>query len=159
MPPFRHVEGEQAGPNALGILIPPGHRTLVILRPRALDWDLLLLSPFGDQLTNAGVWELIKRQAESMAPKVQRALQDWASGGQGGPELVPLAEGGGYRIRVAIGALRWLVCRRLPGKPYQPMTFPSEEEARTTATELAGVLCPDADANQELYFNTYHFSR
>ena len=45
MAPFRHVEGNQAGPNALGILLPPGRRTLVVVRPRSLAWDLIPLNP------------------------------------------------------------------------------------------------------------------
>ena len=40
---LRRVEGDRAGPDALGILVPPARRTFVILRPRALPWDLLLL--------------------------------------------------------------------------------------------------------------------
>ena len=41
MPAFRRVEPHQAGARALGILVPPGPKTVVILRPRGLDWDLL----------------------------------------------------------------------------------------------------------------------
>src|SRR5437867_4184696 len=38
---FTRVEPQHAGPSALGILVPPGTKTPVIVRPRALDWDLL----------------------------------------------------------------------------------------------------------------------
>ena len=41
MPAFRRVDAQRAGPTALGILVPPGGKTLVILRPRGLEWDLL----------------------------------------------------------------------------------------------------------------------
>ena len=41
---FRLVEAEKAGPMALGILVPPGPRTLLILRPRVLkELDLLVV--------------------------------------------------------------------------------------------------------------------
>ena len=49
MCPLRRVEDHRAGPSALGILVPPGRRTFLILRPRALSWDLLLLRPNGAQ--------------------------------------------------------------------------------------------------------------
>ena len=41
MSAFRRVEAQHAGGNALGILVPPGARTVVILRARSLGWDLL----------------------------------------------------------------------------------------------------------------------
>jgi hypothetical protein len=159
MPPFRRVEGEEAGPEALGILIPPGHRTLVILRPRALAWDLLLLSPLGDQLSAAGFWEIRRAEAGVMARKVERALEEWAGGGKGGSELVPLAGEEGFRVRVVIGSFRWMVCRRVPGRPYQPWTFAAAADAHAAAAELADVLCPDEEDGQELYCNTLHFYR
>ena len=40
---FRRVDDDRAGPAAMGILVPPGRRTFLILRPRALAWDLILL--------------------------------------------------------------------------------------------------------------------
>jgi hypothetical protein len=158
MPPFRHVEGDRAGPRALGILIPPGHRTLVILRPRALAWDLLLLSPFGDQLSAAGFWEIVRANAGLMSEKVRRELETWAAGGKGSTEIVALVEQHGYRLRVCTGMYRWMVCRRVPGKPYQPWTFSNEAEATNAGAELAQVLCPGADENQEVYCNTHHFA-
>ena len=45
MPAFRRVDARQAGADALGILVPQGTRTVVILRPRSLAWDLLPLKP------------------------------------------------------------------------------------------------------------------
>jgi hypothetical protein len=159
MPPFRRVQGDKAGPTALGILIPPGGRTLVILRPRALAWDLVLLSPFGDHLSAAGFWQVARADAGVMDQKVQRALDEWAGGGNGGTELVAVAHEDGYRVRVAFGPYRWVVCRRVAGKPYQPWTFGSAAEAHSAASELTEVLHPGAEDNQELYYNTKHFSR
>ena len=40
---LRRVTGEEAGPAALGVLLPPGRQTFLILRPRGLTWDMLLL--------------------------------------------------------------------------------------------------------------------
>jgi hypothetical protein len=158
MPPFRRVEGDQAGSTALGILIPPGHRTLVILRPRALAWDLVLLSPFGDQLSAAGFWEILRVDAGIMSPRVQRALEEWAGSGNGGTELVRLEDELGFRVRVATGPYHWVVCRRVPGKPYKPWTFREATDAQAAASELTNFLCPGAEDNQEVYCNTQHFA-
>ena len=69
MPAFRRVEGSQAGPSALGILVPPGARTLVILRPRALEWDLL---PLQDR--DEGFCEFDRETAAGIARGIQQAL-------------------------------------------------------------------------------------
>src|SRR5262245_51091068 len=140
MPSFRRVEGDQAGPNALGILIPPGPRTLVIVRPRALDWDLLLLR------SGLLFWEIDAIATEIMMQRVQRALEECAGGGPGRIELVPLADGRGYFVRAATGSLTWVVCGRTPGRPYRPMLFPTEADARGAAACLDAVLCPSAGA-------------
>ena len=154
MSPFRRVAGDKAGPTALGILIPPGPRTLVLVRPRALDWDLLLLQPGAD-----GFWEMPRGEAAALAPEVQRSLEAAAADGGGRMELIPQASGAGYWVRAAVGRFTWLVCRRRPGQAYQAMTFATETDARAAAERLAAVLCPAAGGAQEIYFNTLHFTR
>src|SRR5262245_23834350 len=126
MPSFRQVAGDQAGPNALGILIPPGPRTLIIVRPRALAWDLVLLKPVAE----TGFWELGRVEAALMTRRVHRALEGCAGEGKGGTELIPLAGAAGYWVRVATGPFSWMVCGRVPGQPYRPMTFATQAEAQ-----------------------------
>ncbi len=67
MCPFRRVEGEQAGPSALGVLVPPSHRTVLILRPRTLTWDLVLAQAGG------GIREMNRVDAEQTAHQIVAA--------------------------------------------------------------------------------------
>ena len=55
---FQRVNPSQAGPAALGILLPPGRRTLVLLRPRSLDWDLVPLRPDEIEGSQTPFWEV-----------------------------------------------------------------------------------------------------
>ncbi len=159
MSSFRRVEGPEAGPNALGILIPPGHRTLVILRPRALDVDLVLTRALEERPGVFRFREIASIEGNLMAGQVRRALEEWAGGGPGMIAVVPLADRRGWRIRVEIGALHWAVCPRVPGQPYRAMTFTSEGEAHTLAGRLAEVLRPALGESRELYLNTHEFFR
>src|SRR5207302_3778230 len=62
MCPLRRVEDAHAGPHAVGILVPPGRRTVVIVRPRALIWDLLLTGE-RNSLTGSPFQELTQEEA------------------------------------------------------------------------------------------------
>jgi hypothetical protein len=154
MSSFRRVEGDQAGPTALGILIPPSRRTFVILRPRALSLDLLLCRGPDDLAFR----ELAHDEASAAAQALYRALRDWAAGGPGGIEPVPAAEGTARRLRVRAGAFVLVACRRVPGRPYAELLC-GEDEASRTSQELARCLCPCAGVEQEVYFNTRFFER
>lgn len=151
MPAFVQVEGDRAGAEALGILVPPGHRTLVILRPRALRWDVLLTRADGSLL------ELRRDLADEMTGKLVQALEAWSCGGPGG--VAAQAADGGYQVRGQAGDFTFVVCQRVPGQPYRPMTFATEIEAQAEAAKLTPILRPTANANQEFYFNTRHFAR
>jgi hypothetical protein len=148
---FRRVEGEQAGPDALGILIPPSRRTFVILRPRGLPWDLLLAR--GEDLKFR---ELSHDEASAAAQGLFRALRDWAGGGGGAIDVQ--AGPDGFLLVARIGPFLLLVCVRRPGQPYAALVCP-EADARAAAERLAGVLCPPGQAEQEVYFNTRFFER
>jgi hypothetical protein len=152
---FRRVEGDQAGPTALGILIPPSKRTFVILRPRSLTWDLVLLRP-GDELV---FHDLAHDEASAAAQSLYRLLRDWAAGGPGDLEPTPHPRGTGFVVRARLGPLTLLACLRLPGQPYQPLICSDEESARASALALREVLCPGAGVEQELYFNVRFFDR
>jgi hypothetical protein len=151
---FRRVEGELAGPVALGILIPPGRRTFVILRPRALPWDLLLLREAG----GIAFHELAHDEASAAAQGIYRALRACAAGGQGPTTEVLADEEGDYRLRASIGPFALLACPRVPGQPYRPLRCP-EAEARAAAGAILAVLSPPGGTEQELYFNTRFFER
>ncbi len=147
---FRRVEGEQAGPAALGILVPPGRRTFVILRPRGLLWDLLLCRDPDDLAFR----DLAHDEASAAAQGLYKGLREWAAGGPGAVEVVPGAEG--CRLRVRVGPLTLVACPRRPGQPYAALLC-AEVDARAAAAGLAGVLCPPGAAEQEVYFNTRFF--
>jgi hypothetical protein len=151
------VDGDQAGPGALGILVPPGQRTMLILRPRALDWDLLPARPLTPREPSPAFLELHRDEAASMAQKLVRFLE--AGGEPGRLETLPSAALDGYWITAEVGALVLLACRRAPGQAYQPMLFVTLEQARSAAARTTAILFPPKGAEQELYFNTRNFAR
>jgi hypothetical protein len=155
MSSFRRIEGEEAGPAALGILVPPGRRTFLILRPRSLSWDLLLVRPDD----GSAFQDMTREEATIAAQRVYRALEAWAAGGPGTVEAVPSPEGTGFWLRAVVAAYVLLACPREPGKSYRPLALPDAEVAREAARALTAVLCPRDGMEQELYFNGRNFSR
>lgn len=151
MSPFRRVTDDGAGPDALGILVPPGRRTVVILRPRSLAWDLVLLR----DRENATFRELGRDEAATTARLLFRALECWAAGGPGRVRAVAAAAG--YWVCGEVGEFPLIACLREPGQPYRPTVFATPEEAAQTAARIAAVLCPPAGAEQQFYFNTQNF--
>ncbi|MFO0841993.1 MAG: hypothetical protein U0797_06270 [Gemmataceae bacterium] len=139
---FRRVEGEQAGPAALGILIPPAKRTFVILRPRALPWDAVLCRG-PDDLAFA---DLAHDEASAAAQGLYRALR-------AGAVVEALGDG---RLRVVAGGFALLVCPRLPGQSYAALVC-CDGETASARERLAAVVCPAGE--QEVYFNTRFFER
>ncbi len=148
---FRRVEDAQAGPTALGILIPPSRRTFLILRPRSLSFDLLCLH----QPDETRFRELSHDEASAAAHQLYRALNAWAAGGVGGIEVVAGPDGGNW-LRVRVGPLFLIACARVPGKPYQPLLFADADAGPATVADLTAILCPATGVEQELYFNTRH---
>ena len=114
MPPFRRVEDRHAGPTALGILVPPGVRTLVILRPRALEWDLLPVRQTGDGLPI--FCDFDRDEAAGIARRVQRDLEQ-SAGSVNNPVQTLAHPDGGFLLVVRAGELEWVACRRVPGQP------------------------------------------
>ena len=70
MPAFRIVHGGRAGPAALGILVPPGNRTVIVVRPRALNVDLVMIRP-----DTEGFYEASPQAAGLEAQRLGQALQ------------------------------------------------------------------------------------
>lgn len=154
MCPLRRVEDQQAGPSALGILVPPGRRTFVIVRPRSLSWDLLLLRP--DSMS--AFYELGRQEADRLAHELFQALRHWSEGASGHVEEVACPEGRGFWVRVRVGHLALIVCGRQPGQPYQPLAFADAETALSAAVQVRRILRPPANVEQEVYLNTLHFA-
>ncbi len=152
---FRRVEGEQAGPAALGILVPPSKRTFVILRPRSLPWDLLLCRGADD----LSFRELGHDEASAAALALFRALCAWAAGGPGSVQSIADTDGIGRRLRVTIGPFVLAACRRVPGQPYAVLVCGEEESIPVRQAGAMGLLCPADGVEQEVYFNTRFFER
>lgn len=158
MAAFRRVEDSRAGPTALGILVPPGSRTLVILRPRALAWDLLALradctppqSPFQ---------EFDRDEAARVARRLQHALEIAVAAEANPLESVAHIEEEGFQVWLRGGEFAWVACERRPGQPYQPALFRDHDAVREALRRLAECLFPRRDADQEYYFNTQNFTR
>jgi hypothetical protein len=154
---LRRVEAREAGPNAVGILLPPGNRTVLILRPRSIPLDLLLVR--GGESGEAGTpfLHLEQEEAAAMAEGLCRALGRWSSGGQGSIDTATAPDGEGFWIQVEIGAFPLVACRRQPGQPYRPAAFATVAEAETTARALIAALRPGTEL--QVYFNSRHFER
>ena len=155
MTAFRRVEGRDAGPDALGVLAPPGRRTFLILRPRALPWDLVLLRP-GDA---AVFHEMERDEAAAKAESLARALEAWSDGALGCVEAAAAPQGDGAWLYAHVGRFSLLLCPRVPGRPYEAERFADAGAARVAVADLTAVLRPPAGARQELYFNTRYFGR
>lgn len=154
MCPLRRVEDCAACPSALGILTPPGRRTFLILRPRSLSWDLLLVRADAPDTFR----ELRRDEADRLAQELFEALRQWSEGGSGHLEEVACSERHGFLVRVRVASFALLLCGRQPGQPYQPVVFPDTETAFAAAAQLRRILRPPANVEQEVYRNTAHFS-
>ena len=151
--PLRRVEGDQAGPDALGILLPPGERTVLIVRPRALCWDLLLVRG----LAGTAFRELARSEATGIAQSFFVALDEWNRGGPGHVAAVAASEGDGFLVWADIGEFALVACERRPGQPYRPAVFAAADAPR--AVDLITAALHPAAGQREVYFNNRHFAR
>jgi hypothetical protein len=150
---LRRVTDDRAGAEALGILLPPGQRTVLIVRPRALQWDLLLMQG----VAGTAFRSLSRTEAPLIAQSFYQALEEWNRGGVGHVGVVPSLEGAGFLVWADVGDFALVACQRVPGQPYRPMQFPAEDEALSAVARITAALCPPASAEQEVYFNTRNF--
>ncbi len=158
MAAFRRVEPQVAGPNALGILVPPGARTLVILRPKSLDCDLLPARWDGAAARPPSFCTFERADAAQVARQVQLALTEAVDRRVNPVETLGDAQGRQFQVWVRAAALYWIVCRRTIGREYQPELFANHAQAQRVAEKLAAVLWPCSNADQEYYFNTQKFA-
>lgn len=156
MPPFVRVEDCKAGPAAIGILVPPGQRTTVILRPRSLPWDLLAgrIDPASETVR---LCDFVRDEAATLARQLARQLEMHAREQCHGVEVHRTGGGEGALVWLRHGELVWAACSRRPGLPYEVLRFVTLDEAQHAAAQLSACLCPAHDAGQEYYFNTQHF--
>jgi hypothetical protein len=147
---FQRVEPQQAGPSALGILIPQGAKTLVIVRPRALQWDLLP-ARWDGAMGHAPEFSLFSRdEAADVARRFVKSIEK----GVGPLESFGNAEQSCMQLWLRADEHVWIVCKRVQGEPYRPSTFASTKAAATAADAIEAILRPGADAVQQYYFNT-----
>jgi hypothetical protein len=158
VPPFRRVESKQAGPRALGILVPPGLRTLVILRPRGLPWDLLPARWTGDPARPPEFCAFGRDEAAGVARRLQKALERAVELASNPLQTIADARGQCHQVWLCAEEYVWVVCHRAPGQSYQPAVFADRDEALRNADQLVRVFWPTPDAEQEYYFNTQHFA-
>jgi hypothetical protein len=152
--PFVRVLDKEAGPTALGILVPPGRQTLLILRPRELTVDLVATRELG----NTELWQMTPEEGSGQAIRLFRALEQptnvqhhchWLENEMGWMEF-------------QVESFSLLVCEREPGQPYTPSRFYDPSRGwgglglGLALYSLYRVLRPE-DHDQEVYFNTVHF--
>lgn len=155
MSPLQRTAAHLAGPRALGILIPPGSQTVLILRPRSLPWDLVLLKSCGSTTFRT----LNQSEGHQVAEALYEALVKWSDGSNGHIGAIPLSEGEGLQIWMDVEDFSLIVCARNPGQPYQPLILTDSQQAEEAIGQLQAVLCPGANQKQEIYLNTRHFSQ
>jgi hypothetical protein len=155
---FLRVEPQQAGPNALGILVPQGEKTLVIVRPRALPWDLLPARWTGERGQPPQFCVFTRDEAAGIARRFIKALEAAVTQNVNPLESFGDAQQNSCGIWLRADEFVWIVCRRAQGQAYHPMTFASAEEAAGAGEKLAAVVWPAGDVPQEYYFNTQNFS-
>jgi hypothetical protein len=159
MPAFRRVEAHQAGARALGILVPPGPKTVVILRPRSLDWDLLPARWEGEPSAAPVFSHFSRDEAAQAARRLQLALEQAVAAAKNPVETFGNPVTRQFQVWVHTREFVWIVCRRLLGQPYEPMLFPTREDAESAGRLVQPFCFPAPDANQEYYFNTQGFTR
>jgi hypothetical protein len=158
MSALRLVADDRAGPAAIGILVPPSRRTVLIVRPRSLPLDLLVLAESG----GTAFREFEREQASRAAEALFDALRERAGSSPVHVEWKPAAGAlspDGYLLRVHVGPFHLLACDRRPGRPYEPLAFADLASARSTAERVTQLLCPLPGNDQEVYLNTRNFQR
>lgn len=157
MPHFRRVKDHKAGPQALGILVPPGQKTFLIIRPRGLPWDLLSMRPDEQNGSGALFAQFTRDEAARLARQFQQGLEQHPANRDDALSATASPWGEGYIVSFHHIDLAWVACLRRPGKPYEAIVFPELVEAERAAQQIGCYLYPPGGNEQEYYFNTQHF--
>ena len=155
MPAFRRVDARNAGATALGILVPPGATTLVILRPRGLEWALLPARWQRDVERAPEFCQFTRDEAALVAQRLPQTLEGAVAAGEN--PVQSFGKSDQIQLWVRGGDYVWILCRRRPGQPYEPVVFASQDDAASTGCRLEPYLFPAPGANQQFYFNTQSF--
>ena len=150
---FQRVDIKHANATVLGILVPQGAKTLVIVRPRALTFDLLPVRWDGEAGHAPEFCAFTRDVAAQVARRLIVSLET-----AGANPVQTFGHCDCFQVWLRAGEFVWIVCRRAPGEPYQPILFATQEEAISEAEKLTAYVWPAADANQQYYFNTQSFS-
>ena len=154
---FRRVEAREAGPRALGLLVPPGRRTLVIVRPRALAWDLIPMRSGLDLAAATALQELGQSEAQKLVHELHRAMEEGSQRERCRVEVFSAPREGGFQVRARLGVVLLLACLRQPGQAYLPALFANLDDARNAAAAIAEYLCPREGEEREVYLNSRNF--
>jgi hypothetical protein len=107
---------------------------------------------------NSDFCAFARDEAAAVARQVQRALDESARTGERSVQVVVNPAGDGFLVWVPMLDIMWMLCLRVPGRPYEPCVFASHAEAQAAIDRVATYLWPGLDAGQEYYFNTQNFS-
>jgi hypothetical protein len=154
--PLRRVDSRSASVTALGILVPPGSRTIVVVRPRGMVWDLLPVRWDGAPTSPPAFVSFGREEAAQIARRLGKSLEDRDRDG-----LCPLETLGretSFQVWLRDVDFNWLLCQRVPGEAYRPLVFATLPEAQAAAGLLAPLLTPGPQRIQDYYFNTQSFS-
>lgn len=154
--PFKRVDAKLASAVALGILVPPGARTFVVVRPRGMTWDLLPVRWTGNPSEAPEFASFDRDEAALAARKLAKSLEDRDAAGR--CPLETLGREPSFQVWLRDDDLNWLLCERIPGQPYRPLVFPSLEAAAAAAARLTPLVHPGPERIQDYYFNTQNFS-
>jgi hypothetical protein len=151
MSAFRLVADEMAGPTALGILarrdaVPSSSSVRAVCRGLVL----VQASRNGPRRRSA------RWAATRPTPPATRFIRALLAG-SGSVHATPAIDEG-YHLRAQVGSAAFIACAH--SRPaVHPAVFADAAGAAGAADALRPILCPAADAGQELYFNTRHFAR
>ena len=154
--PLARIDARHAGADAVGILVPPGARTIVILRPRTLGWDLLPVRWNGDPATPPTFCTFTRDEAAHVARRLGEFLE--TSDAAGRQVVETFGRDREVQIWLRVDDHFWLVCSRAPGEAYRPVTFADVAAARDAAERLSQMLHPGPGRVQPYYYNTQNFS-
>lgn len=154
--PLRRVEARTANAAAVGILVPPGPRTFVVIRPRGMMWDLLPVRWDGDPSAPPSFASFGRDEAANVARRIAKSLEDRDLARQS--PLETLGHEPSFQVWLRDGDLNWLLCERVPGQPYRPMVFATLAAAQSAANIVMPFVHPGPERVQDYYFNTQNFT-
>lgn len=152
--PLKRVDARSASVCALGILVPPGTRTFVVLRPRSQAWDFLPVRWSGRAGDAPEFASFDRDSAALVARQIAKTLEDRDRAGDS--PLETLGHEPAYQVWIRDVELCWLLCERA-GQAYRPLSFATLAEARVAAEAMSPFVHPGANRVQDYYFNTQHF--